>query len=49
MIKKKWKHGWLYDLPDLNQENPEVSKYLIDAAKWWIQETDIDGYQTRYS
>lgn len=38
-------NGWLYDLPDLDQENPEVSKYLIDAAKWWIQETDIDGYR----
>jgi len=37
--------GWLYDLPDLDQENPEVSKYLLDAAKWWIQETDIDGYR----
>lgn len=37
--------GWLYDLPDLNQDNPEVSMYLFDAAKWWIQETDIDGYR----
>lgn len=37
--------GWLYDLPDLNQDNPEVSKYLLDAAKWWIEETDIDGYR----
>ncbi|MFJ7826482.1 alpha-amylase family glycosyl hydrolase [Psychrobacillus sp. NPDC096623] len=37
--------GWLYDLPDLNQDNPAVSKYLLDAAKWWIQETDIDGYR----
>jgi len=38
-------NGWLYDLPDLDQENPNVSKYLFDAAKWWIQETDIDGYR----
>ncbi|MCZ8539862.1 alpha-amylase family glycosyl hydrolase [Psychrobacillus psychrodurans] len=37
--------GWLYDLPDLDQDNPEVSKYLVDAAKWWIQETNIDGYR----
>lgn len=37
--------GWLYDLPDLDQDNPEVSKYLLDAAKWWIEETDIDGYR----
>ena len=38
-------NGWLYDLPDLNQENPEVAAYLIDAAKWWIKETDIDGFR----
>jgi glycosidase len=31
-------------LPDLNQDNPEVKAYLLDAAKWWINETDIDGY-----
>ncbi|SDN09785.1 alpha-amylase [Psychrobacillus sp. OK028] len=37
--------GWLYDLPDLNQDNPAVSKYLLDAATWWIQETDVDGYR----
>ncbi|WP_445683649.1 alpha-amylase family glycosyl hydrolase [Sporosarcina sp. FSL K6-3457] len=38
-------NGWLYDLPDLNQDNPDTRKYLLDAAKWWIQETDIDGYR----
>ncbi|WP_409304620.1 alpha-amylase family glycosyl hydrolase [Peribacillus sp. SCS-155] len=38
-------NGWLYDLPDLNQDNPETRKYLLDAAKWWIDETDIDGYR----
>ncbi len=37
--------GWLFGLPDLDQDNPEVRKYLIDAAKWWIEETDIDGYR----
>ncbi|MED4206101.1 alpha-amylase family glycosyl hydrolase [Neobacillus mesonae] len=37
-------NGWVDGLPDLNQENPEVSKYLIDAAKWWVQKTNIDGY-----
>jgi glycosidase len=37
--------GWVEGLPDLAQENPEVSSYLIDAAKWWIEETDIDGYR----
>lgn len=37
-------NGWVYGLPDLNQDNPEVKNYLLDAAKWWINETDIDGY-----
>lgn len=35
----------LYGLPDLNQENPEVTKYLIENAKWWIDETGIDGFR----
>ncbi|MBM7693994.1 alpha-amylase [Peribacillus deserti] len=38
-------NNWLYDLPDLNQENPETRKYLLEAAKWWIKETNIDGYR----
>ncbi|MDQ0198145.1 alpha-amylase family glycosyl hydrolase [Neobacillus ginsengisoli] len=37
-------NGWVNGLPDLNQDNPDVKKYLIDAAKWWIKKTDIDGY-----
>ncbi|QED47194.1 alpha-amylase family glycosyl hydrolase [Cytobacillus dafuensis] len=35
---------WLEGLPKLNQENQELKNYLIDAAKWWISETNIDGY-----
>ena len=52
--KKNWYHpkqkmddgnnGWVDGLPDLNQDNPQVKKYLLDAAKWWINKTDIDGY-----
>ncbi|RRN72561.1 alpha-amlyase [Peribacillus simplex] len=37
--------GWVDGLPDLNQDNDETRKYLLDAAKWWITETDIDGYR----
>jgi glycosidase len=37
-------NGTVDSLPDLNQDNPEVKKYLIDAAKWWIKKTNIDGY-----
>lgn len=35
--------GWIFGLPDLNQDNPEVKDFLIENALWWISETDIDG------
>ncbi|RHW43180.1 alpha-amlyase [Neobacillus notoginsengisoli] len=38
-------NGWVEGLPDLNHENPEVRAYLIDAAKYWMKETNIDGYR----
>ncbi|KZE63475.1 alpha-amlyase [Fictibacillus phosphorivorans] len=38
-------NGWLAGLPDLNTENPETRKYLLDMAEYWIKETDIDGYR----
>jgi glycosidase len=43
--QQELENGWIYDLPDLAQENPEVEQYLLDAAAWWIKETDIDGYR----
>lgn len=30
-------------LPDFNQDNPEVKRYLLDMTKWWIEQTDADG------
>lgn len=36
-------NGWLSGLPDLNQDNPEVSDYLIKNAIWWVDNTGIDG------
>jgi glycosidase len=37
-------NGWFSDiLPDLNQNEPEVSRYLIQNALWWIGMTGIDG------
>lgn len=41
--QQQLENSWADNLPDLNQDNPEVKKYLIDAAKWWINKTDIDG------
>ncbi|MEP6741857.1 MAG: alpha-amylase family glycosyl hydrolase [bacterium] len=36
--------GWFSDdLPDMNQEEPEVSRYEIQNSLWWIGTTGIDG------
>lgn len=43
--KEDRENKWVSGLPDLNQGNPHVAHYLIDAAKWWIKKTDIDGFR----
>lgn len=36
--------GWFIDiLPDLNQNNPEVEKYLIQNSLWWIAQVGFDS------
>lgn len=36
--------GWFVDqLPDMNQEEPEVARYEIQNALWWIGTTGLDG------
>jgi glycosidase len=36
--------GWFVnELPDLNQDEPEVETYLIQNTLWWIANTGIDG------
>lgn len=36
--------GWFADnMPDLNQENPLVEKYLIQNALWWVEMGNLDG------
>ena len=32
-------------MPKFNTSNPEVQKYLIDIATYWIREFDIDGWR----
>ncbi|WP_100373565.1 glycoside hydrolase family 13 protein [Bacillus sp. FJAT-45037] len=32
-------------MPKLNTEHPEVKKYLLDVATYWIREFDIDGWR----
>lgn len=38
-------NGSLHGLPDLAQEDPKVSRYLMDMAKYWVDQTGIDGYR----
>ncbi|MDY0199081.1 MAG: alpha-amylase family glycosyl hydrolase [Tenuifilaceae bacterium] len=33
------------DVAQLNYNNEELRDYMIDALKFWIQETDIDGFR----
>jgi glycosidase len=36
--------GWFTDgMPDMNQSNPLVSRYLIQNAMWWIETAHLDG------
>lgn len=36
--------GWFVSsMPDLNQRNPHVMKYLIQNSMWWIETVGIDG------
>ncbi len=36
------------ELPSLNHDNPDVQKYLIDLAKYWMQKANIDGFRCDY-
>jgi glycosidase len=36
--------GWFVpSMPDLNQRNPHVSRYLTQNSEWWIEYAGIDG------
>ncbi len=36
--------GWFVpSMPDLNQHNPHLMRYLIQNSKWWIETAGIDG------
>lgn len=42
--KKLAVDGWFVEtMPDLNQRNPHVAKYLIQNSIWWIEYGGIDG------
>lgn len=43
-LKHETMEGWFLDfLPDLNQKDPEVSRYLIQNTLWWIGTSGLDG------
>jgi cyclomaltodextrinase len=35
-----WEH-----LPDLNYDNPEVERFMIEAFAYWVREFDVDGFR----
>ncbi len=44
--KKNFVDGWFVEtMPDLNQNNKFMSKYLIQNAIWWIEYSGIKGYR----
>ncbi len=43
-LKRATMEGWFLDfLPDLNQNDPEVARYLMQNTLWWIGVTGLDG------
>ncbi len=44
LTKQKATHGWFSDtMPDLNQANPFVAKYLLQSTIWWVEYSGLDG------
>lgn len=42
--RKQTLEGWFIDiLPDLNQEDPDCARYLIQNSLWWAGITGLDG------
>ena len=41
---KPW--GWT-DVADLNYDNPDLRKAMGDEMKYWVENFDIDGFQSR--
>ncbi len=44
--KDRMSNGWFdTHMPDLNQSNPELAKYLIQNSIWWVLAGEIDAYR----
>jgi glycosidase len=43
-LQRETLSGWFIDiLPDLNQDDPETRRYLIQNALWWVGMAGFDG------
>jgi glycosidase len=43
-VRKTTLDGWFIDiLPDLNQDDPEVARYVIQNTLWWVGVSGLDG------
>jgi glycosidase len=43
-VRKATLEGWFIDiLPDLNQNDPEVARYLVQNTLWWVGISGLDG------
>jgi glycosidase len=44
--RDRMSNGWFdTHMPDLNQNNPDLSKYLIQNSIWWVLAGEIDAYR----
>lgn len=44
--KKRMSDGWFdHHMPDVNQRNPHVAKWLIQNSIWWIDQMGIDAFR----
>ncbi|MFK8102499.1 MAG: glycoside hydrolase family 13 protein [Saprospiraceae bacterium] len=44
--KKLMSDGWFdQHMPDLNQKNPQLARYLIQNNIWWIEYAGVDAYR----
>ena len=44
--KKDFTDGWFdRTMPDLNQRNPYLAKYLVQNSIWWIEFADLSGFR----
>ncbi len=42
--KKQFTDGWFVPtMPDLNQRNPQMAKYLIQNSIWWVEYLGLSG------